>query len=558
VRHYDTISALTAARCLPEAAASIPPDLQVILRNDRFFYSKTKTPVVVPIPLCVQDIMALSTSYLSHGAIEPSEVWELVAPVAILQDTDDGLEDALGSLNERDLDAVRKAAALHKRELSGHRNKVALLVVGRRNAFFFQIFPATALLKRLFLVAAGFDPDRPEGIPDTVRLDQEVAIHTVRDILHYSPDSINDYVSWQRQSLFLAILLVCGFCIGLLTCFDVFVTGVLLIALVRHYRMGPSFRFWTIRRHLGAERVREFQLDDQTLEAEQRELEVQLRDNAEVAAAMFADLPDTVFLGISIHSATWALLVDAIFPLSFADPIIIADTIGLGAIVHILLTMCVVRYLVLPDVIIDMFVSTRPWYRRAPTQPSLGPDAPTRGNQQATELSLPPASTMISRQTEWGVFCFAQQLIAETLRLPNVPLDVKLVTAVSHMRAVYKELNLSGVDILHVWSVRNKTPGATGGPGWCYGRSHSSGAWVMLCWYDRPDSAMGINALAAFPGHVHISPDECPASLIPSKPELEATRLKLDVLKRELAEHREREASVLRTGQPSTAGWTRT
>jgi len=185
---------------------------------------------------------------------------------------------------------------------------------------------------------------------------------------------------------------------------------------------------------------------------------------------------------------------------------------------------------------------------------SLRNQATTRDSGETALLSVQRRAMLQSFRTsivmsQWALFSSEQQFIHDTLRSPNIPLETKLSTVILRMQAIQKDIYLNSIHILHVWSRLNYGPNPKGGPGWCYGLSLSSGAWVMLCWYDHPCSDLGVNALSAYPGQVFVDDgpsllaqdqqqdsyeSDLPRSMLPSKQQLTDLRRRLSGLKAQL------------------------
>jgi len=510
------------------AAEAFPADLQVQIRSGRFYFSE-KTPIVIPLPACVEEGIGLLTSYLSHGALYQKDIWFLVAPFVVLTDDANQIENALQAIPKKKLEST----AVRIESQSGERLdpvefEAVFLTIGRENAFLMEMVPAHSLVKSLFhsfretpKTQDSNEKSKPRILRVTRETIREAGVRVKRKLRS----------SWVLRAVFVgpavAVTLVGGFIVGIIASFDLLITSTLIYLLVKSGRMGCSFRFWNVRRH-HAGALNQYEISDEIWDREHLALERRYQEAERIE--LFENLSDSFFVGISIHTATIALFIDAVFP----HPIF--NAIGVGAIVHVVLTFVAVRYYALPGILID--ASIMPRLRQLAEEQrrnnaSAESETHTDDNWENGGTNR-PRSEINSALKDWWDFLAAKQKIPQILQTRSLRLGTKLASVIVQMEILRKTALKNQVHFLHVWSRRNGGRNPAGGPGFCYGLC-KSGVWLLMCWYEHPCSPEGIKALSSYPGVVQISDEDVPPTLIPTRDEIKILRSSLADLKRTLS-----------------------
>ncbi|GBG30865.1 Hypothetical Protein FCC1311_070852 [Hondaea fermentalgiana] len=527
LRHQETFATLSIEECARETAAAFPAELQIQVRSGRFYFTMA-APIVLDLPRCVGDGLALFSAYLSHGAVYPEEVWTLVAPLIVLLERNEHLDRALDVVTAPRMRAALAAQGIDTSNGLLFDHDAVFLSVGRSEAYLLDIVPVASLVESMLLAARERSEDEK---PNMARVSQRSVFNAVQSLrTRLKKDT------WAQHAFFMPIglaTMACGFLISIVMSFDLLITSTIIYVLVRKGLVAASFRFWDVRSHfaLGSRPVNEMHFLSRAEAQEQQlwlveEYRTALAEN-QGADGIFAELSDTYFVALVVHTATPALFIDAVYPY------MIANAIGLGAVVHMILSVLIVRYVALPAVLMDRYVLPRLEARR---RQQVRREANARLHQEARQSLAQENEASSSRdiQHDWSRYRLAQERIEETLRSPSLSLRTKLTTVMATMEHVRKAILHDEVHILHSWSSLNGTLKPKGGPGFVYGLSPSSGAWILLCWYEHPCSERGIRALTTYPGLVQIADQEVPDSLLPKEEELAGLQDSLRRLQREL------------------------
>lgn len=558
-RYQDIFAELELTSCIEETVSTFPSDLQIQVRSGRFYFTQA-SPIILDVPRCVGDGISLFASYMSHGAVFPEEIWTMVAPIVVLFDRDDYFGSALEHVSvPRIFEAIQKQGLIVSNADGMDEDylgnmiladyEAVFLTIGRSEAYLLDIVPVTALVESaLYAISEDYTSSNDGGLNPAIIKVSRRSLHTVARQLQ---DQLQEDL-WLKILVygpFFAATMICGFIISLIMSFDLLITSTIIYVLVRKGIVSASFRFWTVRQHFRPIIADEDNLDqdynfsdlsDADAQAEQGLLIMEY--NAAVADNMgadgvFANLSDAYFVTLAIHTATLALLVDAVFPF------MIGNAVGLGAIVHMVLSLVVVRYFALPGVLMDRFTLPRLQSRRRVaarirSQQAAASSATVENASAAAAAAAAAAYSFVPRERlirdGWSHYRLAQGRIEETLRSPALSLNTKLATVIATMQNLRKNVLESKVHILHSWSSLNGSRDPIGGPGFVYGLSFTSGAWILLGWYDHPCSERGIKALTTYPGLVHISDKEIPDSLLPSEEEIGCLSSTLHDLKQQL------------------------
>mmetsp|Transcript_1509 Transcript_1509/g.2301 ORF Transcript_1509/g.2301 Transcript_1509/m.2301 type:complete len:159 (+) Transcript_1509:960-1436(+) len=134
----------------------------------------------------------------------------------------------------------------------------------------------------------------------------------------------------------------------------------------------------------------------------------------------------------------------------------------------------------------------------------------------------------LTKKMEWKYYLEYQNKIHSILSGRDSTLASKLTLVQIEMEHVSGKLQICA-GIAHVWSCLNDVHSLygtqediKGGPGFCYGVS-SAGVYILLAWYDSPDSPVGIQVMSRFPGSIIVSREICPAfTFQPTKNETDA------------------------------------
>ncbi len=564
-------------------------------------YYNRNGAVAIPLPRCASDSVGLLAAYLSHSALQPADIWRVFSPYVVLVESDDRLSQAFAAVpgaataagnarrtgagagsgsgsgsgagagagtasseHEGDGEGLSPLGAL--REMSnwfvwgvgdllddeGEEGRVRppFLAVGRKKAVLLNLAPASDLVHRLIRLGA-WGADKVEG--ETIKLDRATLSRGV-NALRARVDEHKG--GWVVLAPLVICSFLCGLFVGVLASFDFLITSTFAHAAALTGALTPSFRLWDLRSHVrhlpsrpgwrGHQDVFESTRRNFMALSEAELRDEQLRAEAFARATPLRDLMgergDAFFVGLAVHLATPGLLITAFWPGSL--------------LLHIALTLVVLRFYALPGLVLDSFLLLSDaqrarfgWTalrrasagappasaaRRAPARGRGGPRGEPLGAGGGWGGPPPPGAADDQRLAQWECFHREQQALVARLLGPG-ELQDKLADAADRMAAL-RHLVLEGrVHILHHWS-RLCRAGGPGGPGVCYGLALGSGAWVQLCSYDHPCSEAGAAALAAFPGQVLYDDDnDYPRSLLPSQAELDALGERLRSLKQQLA-----------------------
>mmetsp|Transcript_4100 Transcript_4100/g.6046 ORF Transcript_4100/g.6046 Transcript_4100/m.6046 type:complete len:561 (+) Transcript_4100:159-1841(+) len=514
-RNGSVLQEITVENCVQQVVDVFPENLEIQVRNKRFYYS-LPTPIVLPITNCVRDGFGLAVEYAAQHSLQIEDLWSMFAPYIVMVDNDDRLDHLVDYLIE-------------KQKFSKNVMYQGVFVsMGRERALQLESIDISGRLQSVFRWVAEQSTTNKKTQDKVIRIDRNSIRIAGEEVKAFSDQSFPTLP--QVSVSFLALVLwLLGFIGGVLGSLDLLVTSTILFVLVRQNWLIASFRFWNVKSHtmLVEKLPRGVTIPDDIYKREQQVVEAgYLQARAAFAGGAgeqpFQDISESFFVGVAIHTATITFFVSLVFPYP------VMDVIGLHSVVHILVTVFYLKYFCLPGLLINQFIGRRliREAERAPVQ-----------QQQPTNVV---SEVDVHKNSQWVYFVQQQQNIVTLLCNQSISLDTKLMTLCYTMDSIRETIYGGMTNILHVWSRLNRWPNATGGPGWCYGMSVTSGAWVLLCWYDHPCSEMGVNALAAFPGAVYIpecneATGDVPPMLLPTKREIRMLETKIKQLKESLA-----------------------
>lgn len=170
-----------------------------------------------------------------------------------------------------------------------------------------------------------------------------------------------------------------------------------------------------------------------------------------------ATLDTRFFFGIVLHTSTPLMLFNSTLPYP------VADVLGSSAFLHLLFALYAFRYRVLPAMLAER------------NQQNGG-----QRNGPARHGGHPSRGRMALVHQSWETY-HAYQMHVKGLLMIDIDLRQKLLLVSRQMEQCANDL---ATHVVHVWSCfndfKNMKEPLKGGPGFCYGRSFQTGAYILL------------------------------------------------------------------------------